>query len=211
MREKSIWISVMGLVIGSFLSCCCFAMASNQSDSGLEQEGGSMKVLMIIAPNNFRDEELFQPKQILEEAGVEVIVASRTLSVAKGMLGGTITPDAKIDEVDVAEYDGVIFVGGMGASTYWDDPLAHKIAQEAVSNNKVVGAICIAPVTLANAGILEGKKATVWSSEIEKIKLKGGIYTGSPVERDGNIITGSGPTAAREFGQEILKALSKSK
>jgi len=176
---------------------------------GITQERRNMKALMVIAPEGFRDEELFQPKQILEEAGVDVVVASTTLSAAKGMLGGSIVPDIKIDDVEVNDFDAIIFVGGVGASCYWDDPLAHKIIMEANSLNKVIAAICIAPVTLANSGILKGKKATVWPSEADSLKSKGAIYTGNPVEREGNIITASGPTAAKEFGKEIVQALFK--
>ena len=167
-----------------------------------------MKALMVIAPQGFRDEELFEPKHILEESGIEVTVASLTRNVAQGMLGGHITPDITINEVSVEEYDTVIFVGGTGASVYWNDAAAHKLIQDATHRDKIVAAICIAPVTLANAGVLEGKKATVWSSEGNHIAQKGGVYTAKDVERDGNIITASGPSCAQAFGEEIVKALS---
>jgi len=45
------------------------------------------KVLMIIASQNFRDEEFLTPKQIFEKAGFNVIVASSSLNTAKGTLG----------------------------------------------------------------------------------------------------------------------------
>ncbi|GAJ17159.1 unnamed protein product, partial [marine sediment metagenome] len=70
-------------------------------------------------------------------------------------------------------------------------------------------AICIAPVTLANAGILDKKKATVFRSEVKAIKRKGAIYTGKVVEVDGNIITAEGPQAAEEFGKTIINLLLK--
>jgi len=197
MRERIIFLLVLWFT-GSFLFNACLA-----------QEKEQMKALMIIAPNDFRDEELFQPKEILEESGIKVTVASRSLSSARGMLGGKITPDIKIDDVDVSNFDAIVFVGGRGASMYWDDSVAHKIARQAHSLNKVLAAICIAPVTLANSGLLKGKRATVWSSEATKIKLKGAIYTGKPLEKDGNIITASGPAAARDFGKEIVEALLK--
>jgi protease I len=64
-------------------------------------------------------------------------------------------------------------------------------------------------VTLANAGVLSGRRATVFSSEAGKLKAKGAEYTGAKVERDGKIITGSGPEAAEEFGRAIVKALAE--
>ncbi len=167
------------------------------------------KVLMIIAPKNFRDEELLEPKGVLTQAGAVVEVASTSLDTAVGMLGAEVGVDLLVDSVRVADYDAVVFVGGMGASQYWESTKAHSIAQEASQTGKVLGAICIAPVTLANAGLLREKKATVWASEKERIEAKGAKYTGSSVQVDGRIITADGPKAAREFGQTILKALSQ--
>ncbi len=165
------------------------------------------KVVMIIAQDDFRDEELLQPKEILERSGIEVKVASTSLSQAKGMLGAKVKPDILVSDINIIDFDALVFVGGIGASCYWDDPLAHQLIQEAFNTNRIIAAICIAPVTLAKAGILKGKRATVFSSEASQLKSAGANYTGRAVEKEGNIITASGPSAAQEFGQELVKAL----
>jgi len=167
------------------------------------------KVLMIIASNDFRDEELFKPRELFIKEGMEVVLASSSLETSRGMLGGTAKPDILISEVRVEEFDVIVFVGGMGASEYWDDPIAREIVKKAVSLDKLICAICIAPVTLANAGILEGKKATVFPSEANRLKNKGVIYTGKDVEVDGNIITAKGPQVANEFGKTIIRILTE--
>jgi protease I len=165
------------------------------------------KAIMIIAADGFRDEELLQPKEILEGNGVKVEVASTALGEARGTMGARINPGVLISQVRPEDFDALVFVGGRGASQYWDDPVAHNLIRQAYAANKIVSAICIAPVTLARAGILKGKNATVWSTETESLESAGANYTGKPVEKDGNIITGSGPNAAKEFGETILKAL----
>jgi protease I len=167
------------------------------------------KIVMIIAPQNFRDEELLQPKNILTEKGAEVKVACASLETAKGMLGAEVKPDMLVNQIKPEDWDAVILIGGTGASQYWDDASIHSMLNEAVKQNKIVGAICIAPVTLANAGILSGKKATVSGSETQKLTNKGAECTGKDVERDGNIITASGPPAAKEFGNAIAQALKE--
>jgi len=182
---------------------------SNTSQGG--QNMAKLKgksAVMIIAERNFRDEELFEPKKILEHQGIEVTIASTSLKMATGMLGGKMNPDILLSKVKVDDYDAIIFVGGQGASQYWNDSLAHNIAKEAVEKDKILCAICIAPVTLANAGVLAGKKATVYPSERGKLEAKGAIYTGKPVQVEGKIITAEGPRAAEEFGKAIVKALS---
>ena len=174
------------------------------------QEVSAKKAVMIIAEKNFQDDELAQPKRVLEENNIEVTVASTSLKEATGMLGAKVKPDILVSDIDIGEFDVIVFVGGSGATQYLDDPLAHKLAQDALSKKRIVAAICIAPVTLAKAGILKGKKVTVWPSEGGKLKDAGADYTASPVEVDGRIITASGPAAAKEFGEEIVKALNES-
>lgn len=164
-------------------------------------------ILMIIASQNFRDEELLKPKELFEKRGFKVTIASSSLNTATGMLGAKITPNLLINKVNVKDYDAVVFVGGTGATEYFNNPVALKIAQETIKQNKVLAAICIAPRILAEAGVLQNRKATVWSSEASALKRKGAIYTGEDVTVDGKIVTASGPHAAEAFAIAILKLL----
>jgi protease I len=164
---------------------------------------------MIIAPQNFRDEELIHTREELENAGANVTVASTSTTTAKGMFGATATPDITIDQIRVDDYDAVIFVGGSGSEVYFDNPTALNIAKETASKNKLLSAICIAPSILANANLLTGKRATVWAGDkyINILKSKGANYTGEQVTQDGRIITANGPEAARRFGKTIIQNL----
>jgi protease I len=167
------------------------------------------RIVMIIAPQNFRDEELIHTREELERAGGNVTVASTTTSTAKGMFGATANPDITIDQVQVDDYDAVVFVGGSVSEVYFNNPTAIDIAKETVSKNKLLTAICIAPSILANANLLQGKRATVWAGDkyINILRSKGANYTGEQVTQDGRIITANGPEAARKFGQTIIQNL----
>jgi len=165
------------------------------------------KILMIIAPQNFRDEELLIPKALLEKEGYKVVIASNSLSPARGMLGAVVKPDLLLSQVKVEEYEAIVFVGGIGSQHYFHDQTAHKIAKEAIAKDKILAAICLAPRILAEAGVLKEKKATVWQTEAKALETKGARYTGKPVEIDGKIITGAGPQAAEEFAKSIIKLL----
>ncbi|MEW6358903.1 MAG: DJ-1/PfpI family protein [Planctomycetota bacterium] len=166
------------------------------------------KALIIIAKKDYRDEELNEPRSALEKSGATVTLACSSLGAATGMLGGAAEPTALLKDVKAADYDVVIFVGGAGATEYFDDPKAHEIAQEA-AKDKLLCAICIAPAILARAGVLKGKKATVFFSQKGDLKKGGADYTGKAVEVDGNIITAEGPSAARPFANAIIDAMSK--
>jgi protease I len=186
-----------------------FAAYSLQASVYSQAIAETKKALMIIAQDRFQDDEFLRPKTVLENSGVEVTVASTSFAEATGMLGLKVKPDILVKDINVRDFDLILFVGGSGATQYLDDRLAHKIARDSIAANRIVAAICIAPAILANAGILEGKRATVWPSEGNSIEAKGAIYTARPVEVDGNIITASGPAVAREFAEEVVRALSK--
>ncbi len=163
------------------------------------------KILMIIAQKGYRDEEYDIPKKTFLDAGFQVVTCSKQKGEAEGKLGGKTQVDIGLDEVNVGEFDAVIFIGGPGAYDYFDDQSAHQIAQNAIKSNKVLGAICIAPVILAKAGVLEGKRATVFESGSQDLEKVGCLVSRNPVEIDGKFITGNGPSAASEFAQKIIE------
>jgi protease I len=165
------------------------------------------KAVMIIAGSDFRDEEFLQPKDMLETNRIAVTVAASSRSPSRGMLGTVVRPDIRVSDVKVEDYDAIIFVGGGGAKEYWDDAAAHRIAVQAAEAEKIIGAICIAPVTLARAGILKGRNATVWPGVAKKLEGYEVNYTAEKLEVDGNIITASGPKQAQKFGEALVKAL----
>lgn len=168
------------------------------------------KVLMVIAPADFQEKEYQTPRTILENSGYNIVVASKGVTSARGTSGTLINVDKQLNEVKIGDFEAVVFVGGPGTSVYFNDQTALALAQEAYQNEKIIGAICIAPSILANAGILRDKKATVFSSEVGNLKAKGAIYTDQPVTVDGKIITANGPAAAEEFGKEIVELLERS-
>jgi len=189
----------------SFLLLGCL----QQEKAKTEVQKMGKKIVMVIAPGNFRDEELFHTKEVLANAGNEIKIASLTTDEVVGMLGAKAKPDMLLDEVKVEDFDAIVFVGGTGASTYFNNEKALQLAKNFYEANKVVAAICIAPSILANAGILQGKNVTSWPSEKDNINAKGGNWQETNVVKDGRIVTASGPQAAREFANKILEALQE--
>ena len=166
-------------------------------------------VLLVIAPDQFRDEELFETKEILETAGIKTVAASTHVGTCVGKLGGKAESSIVIDDVQAKDYEAIAFIGGMGSEVYFNNETAHDLAWEFYADEKIVSAICIAPVILANAGLLKDKNATVFPDGAEILKLKGAHYTSEAVTKDGNIITGNGPSSSKAFGEALVTALKK--
>ncbi len=172
------------------------------------------KIAMVIAFRDFRDEEYFIPKGILEKAGFKVATISSSLGGAIAKLGGEAEVDFLLKEVSPADFQALLFIGGPGAVNYFDDPVCHQLSRDFLEPGKILGAICIAPAILAKAGVLKGRKATVWSSAMDKsavkiLKNSGAIYLSQPVVVDDNIITANGPLAAKEFALAIIEIFKK--
>ncbi len=166
------------------------------------------RVVMVVPPARFKEEELDAPKRILERNKCKVDIACSALKEVFGMAGGRARPGVLIDDVQVDDLDAVVFVGGMGSREYWDHEGAHGLARRAVEAGKIVGALSTAPVILARAGLLDGKEATVIFSETKQITERGAKYTGTPISVAGNIITCKGPEAAESFTMALMKLIS---
>ena len=164
-------------------------------------------VLMLIAPETFRDEEYAHPKEVLEGRGATVVTASTRAGTCTGKLGMEAEATLAVSEADALDYDAVLFIGGAGAKVFFDDPFAHALARAARESKRVLGAICIAPSILARAGLLNGWPATAFESQKEDLEAHGAIWTGAPVQAEGHVITANGPEAAREFGVAVADAL----
>ena len=170
-----------------------------------------MKLLMVIAHEKFRDEEFLIPAQAFTEAGIDYDVATGIPGACIGMLGETVEVTQSIKESDSSLYDGIVIVGGAGAAEYlWTDTDLRKLVRTMYDDGKVIAAICLSPVVLAYAGILEGRQATVFKTRLSEKAFaeKGVVMTDIPVVADGTIIPANGPQAAGAFAEAIISTFS---
>jgi protease I len=163
--------------------------------------------LLIIAQSGFQDLELEGARRALRAAGFDVVLGSSEAGACRGKYGGTEEATVALGDVRVADYDRIAFIGGPGAAAFARDAVALRMVREVVSAGKPLGAICIAPLILAAAGVLHGKQATVWDdgvgTQIRQLEEAGARFVDAPVVRDGWLVTGNGPVAAEEFGRVL--------
>src|SRR5215510_2622772 len=113
------------------------------------------KVLMVIPPTQFRDEEFFEPKKILEDEGAKVVVASTTVRTCRAMKGGTIQSEVAIADAKADEYVALVLCGGSSVPEFfWNDKKLQELAAAMAAAGKVIAAICLSTVVLAKAKLL---------------------------------------------------------
>jgi protease I len=171
-----------------------------------------MKILIAVAPEKFRDEELAVPVAAFKKAGIAFDIASTRRGPCIGMLGAKTTATLAFGEVDPALYGCLVIIGGSGSQIHlWNDALLEHLVKNFHKSQKILAAICLAPVVLARAGILKGLKATCFESpvSIREMKDGGAVPVDKPVIVEGRIITANGPAAAQEFADAILRIISQ--
>jgi len=192
-----------------YIICVGHPATEGTVDADMGQIGAAgKKAALIIAGQNFQDEELFGTKRVLDAAQMQTVIASTRQGVKRGALGNLAEASIPLNRLKVQEYDAIIFIGGVGAAEYVMSPTALNVAREAVRNRKILAAIGVAPTILANAGVLAGIRATSFLSERGTLIQASAIYTGNPVERDRFIVTATGPAAVVPFGRVVVEAVA---
>ena len=167
-----------------------------------------MTRILVPLAEGFEEIEAVTLIDLLRRAGIEVTVAGVMGSPVTGSHGIVITPDCLLDDALQQEYDMIVLPGGLpGAEHLKNDARVTGLIRKMADSGKYVGAVCAAPIALAEAGVLEGKKATSYPGFLDKIPVPGMTYTGSAVERDGNVLTSRGPGTAMDFALAIIETL----
>ena len=167
------------------------------------------EVLLVVAPRGFRDEEALVPKARLEEAGHRVTVASTGTGPCRGALGSWVRAEVSLAESRGDRYDAVICAGGEGSLSLVDDASAHRVAREAQKAHRPVGALCAAVSILAEAGLLEGRRATAWPERHAHLVRRGAVICDEGVVTDPEgIVTAAGPAWAAAFADAMIRLLS---
>lgn len=164
-------------------------------------------IALVIAPQTFRDEELFETQEELQARDVETTIVSRVPGECTGKLGGKAKATLSISQLRSSDFDAVAFIGGAGCSAYFNDREAERVLGEFLDDRKPVGAICLAPMILAHARVIKGRRVSVTEGSIEELVKHGADYAGPGVIIDGLFITADGPQASREFGNALADAL----
>ena len=200
--RKFLRISVLAILLVLIAGCSNNATPANKNMD-------NKKMLLVIAPKDFKDVEYSSTREKLEENGIQVEVASIQTGTAVGADGMEVEVEKQVSEVDPNDYSGVAFIGGPGMAQIVGDDTLQNTARRFYEAQKITSAICIAPVILANSGILENKEATVFPDGEEQLKQAGAQLKDKPVVVDGKIVTGNGPDAAEEFGRTLAEELNK--
>lgn len=165
------------------------------------------KILFVLAGRDFQEREYLVPRISMEALGAQISVAGPGRDECVGAQGLRVTPDQTHRDADAAAFDAVVFVGGEGARALADCKQCQGLARKVFESKKVLAAICVAPSILANAHLLNRKRAVAWHTELPNLRKQGAHVSRHPVARDENIVTAAGPRDAETFAEAVCAAI----
>ncbi len=160
-------------------------------------------MIYILLADGFEEVEALGCCDMIRRGEIEVKLVSIGEEMVKGSHGMTVKSDMEVTEIDFDTIDGIVLPGGMpGTLNLQKDERVKEIIDYCVKNNKMIGAICAAPMILGDMNLLEGKRATCFPGYEDH--LAGAQVDGDFVVVDGNFITARGAGAALMFGAAIV-------
>lgn len=165
-------------------------------------------VLIPLAPG-FEDLEATTLVDLLRRADIEVITAGLHPGLVQGARGMRVQPDAHLDEVLARDFDMIALPGGMpGAENLKNDARIQALLKRLAAAGKYTTAICAAPIALAQAGLLDGRRITSYPGFIDKAPPPGATYLADAVVVDGRVVTSRGPGTAMDFALTLVELLA---
>src|SRR6478672_6827692 len=165
--------------------------------------------VLIVATDGFEEWELFGPRQILQQKGADVVLASlkRDPIQATGHddPGKTIRPDLTIEEVISDDFDALILPGGVrNPDTLRLHGNVIALITRFAEQGKPVGAICHGPWLLVEADLLRDRIATSWPSIRTDLRNAGAKVIDEAAVTDGNIVTSRNPDDVEAFTNALI-------
>jgi len=168
-----------------------------------------MKRVLVPLAEGFEELEAVTIIDMLRRAGIDVVVASLGDSPVAGSHGIRIAADTPLAALAEQEFDMIAMPGGMpGADHLKKDPRIAELIRHLRQQGKPVAAICAAPMVLAAAGLLDGRRATSYPGFLKDAKQT--TVVDDAVVNDDGIITSRGPGTALDFALALVAELAGS-
>ncbi len=165
-----------------------------------------MARVCVLLAEGFEEIEAVTLIDVLRRAEVDVVTLGVSSTDVTGAHGIPMTADNLLADAGDESWDMVILPGGMPGSAHLrDDPAVQALVTRQHARGGRLAAICAAPMALAQAGVLAGKKATSYPGFEDK--LPGADYQQQAVVVDGTVFTSRGPGTSLPFALRLVAEL----
>jgi protease I len=169
------------------------------------------RIAILIAPRGTEEPEFTRPKAAVTEAGASVTVLSLEVGEAQTVNsdldpGGSYSIDNTVELVSASMFDGLIIPGGcVGADKLRGSQAVVQFVHDFFAQGKPVAAICHAPWTLVEAGVVQGRTLTSFPTLKTDISNAGGTWIDKEVVVDQGLVTSRNPKDLPAFCTKVLE------
>jgi protease I len=172
------------------------------------------KRIAFLAADMFEQVELVEPWKALEQAGAEPELVSLKEGEIQGFdhydKAGTFKVDKTVEEASANDYDALVLPGGVGnPDNLRQDENAVQFVRDFFEQGKPVGAICHAPWTLVEAGVVRGRTLTSFPSIQTDIRNAGGNWVDEQVHVDNGLVTSRKPDDIPAFNEKLIEEFAE--
>ncbi|MER5493114.1 type 1 glutamine amidotransferase domain-containing protein [Streptomyces sp. NPDC002490] len=177
-----------------------------------------MRIAFLVAPEGIEQVELTEPWQAVIDAGD----VPSLISTAPGRVqafhhldrGDTFPVDQVVDGADPREFGALVLPGGVAnPDVLRTDDTAVAFVRSFFDSGKPVAAICHAPWTLIEAGVVTRRTLTSWPSLRTDVRNAGGTWVDEPVHvsRAGpnTLVTSRKPDDLPEFTRAFTEEFAR--
>ena len=174
-------------------------------------------VAFLVAAEGIEQVELTSPWQAVVDAGGTPHLLSPEAGEVQAYehldKARTFPVDRTVADADVTAYDGLVLPGGVvNPDALRTDAAAVALVKAFVDAGKPVAAVCHAPWTLVEAGVVRDRRVTSWPSLQTDLRNAGAQWVDEQVVVDtsgaGPLITSRNPDDLPAFNEALVKALA---
>jgi len=166
--------------------------------------------IAILVEKGFEQVELTEPKKALEQAGASTDIVSPLTGKVRAWnsedWGEEFTVDVPLDRASAKDYNALLLPGGvMNPDKLRRNEQALNFVREFFANGKPVAAICHAPWTLIDAGVVRGRKMTSYHSIQMDLKNAGAYWVDQEVVVESGLVTSRKPSDIPAFNRKMVE------
>lgn len=188
--------------------------APSRTLEGMTKQQLQGKKIAILAAEGFEQVELTQPRQALTDAGATTEIVSLKAGEIQGLnhidKGDMVKVDKTVDDVSASDYDGLLLPGGaVNPDTLRLSKPAMAFVKAMYDAGKPIAAICHAPWSLSETGLVDGLKMTSWPSLQHELKQGGAQWVDQEVVVDKGIVTSRNPDDIPAFNAKMIEEFAE--
>jgi protease I len=172
------------------------------------------KTVAILVADGFEQVEMTDPRKALDEAGARTEIVSPAGREVKGWKhtewGDTFPVDKPLDEAEAAHYDALLLPGGvMNPDKLRRLPRVQQFVRGFFETGKPVAAICHAPWTLIDCGLVKGRRLTSYHTIQTDLKNAGAQWVDEEVVVDNGLVTSRQPDDIPAFNRKMIEEFAE--